>query len=110
MAIENLWDKISVKCTNHEKPEELYILQNTEQIKTPFYRCKDDFCANRLNLDDYQDLVLYFMDIIGERPFDNLTNFTFDFKGKKHSYHIQVLVYKTEKIVLGIRNKTVLGS
>lgn len=109
-AISNAWEHISVWCENHDEPRQMKIMQNTEMVKTPFYMCGDGGdCANRMNLDDYQDAVLKFFSIMADKPFANLTNYRFTFKGHRHLYEVRVIKYTTDDIRLGIRNKSILG-
>ncbi len=118
--IVNLWDRVKICCLNHERPKKMMIASNTEKIKTPFYACKyyfpenqDDehlYCPNRLNLDDYQNLVLKFIDIVSEDPMANYTNFTFDYKGARQKISVKVVNYSDDEIKLGIMNRTVLGN
>ena len=110
--VTNVWDHITIWCLNHDKPVEMRVMQNTEVVKTPFYMCDGTSasgCANRLNLDDYQDIVLKFFEIKTEKPFADLTNYSFSFKGHRHAYHVKILKYKDKDIRLGIKNKTILG-
>ena len=117
----NLWNRVTVYCLNHDKPKKMSIAENTELIKTPFYACKyyfpenqDDehpYCPNRLNLDDYQGLVLKFIETVSNGPFmADYTNYTFEYKGARHKIHVEVLLYSEDEIRLGIRNRSVLGS
>lgn len=109
-AVENVWDKIEIQCMNHDRPCPMVVLQNEKIVKTPFYRCGgENICANRMNLDDYQDVVLKFLDHMAEEPFSNYTNYSFRFRGHRHSYRIQVLEYSMNRIVLGVWNLTILG-
>lgn len=112
--VTNMWNKVSVWCLNHDSPKPMTIIQNTEIVKTPFYACSSkvdgtDECANRLNLDDYQDIVLKFFDYVAENPFADLTNYAFTHKGHRQNIFVKVLKYKDDDIQLGIKNKTVLG-
>lgn len=110
------WEKISVWCINHDEPVPMEITQNTESFKTPFYACQKrprdhsegDVCFNRLNLDDYQGIVLKLFEIISEDPFSDLTNKTFDYKGARQKIMIRIIKYTDAEIHLGILNKTVL--
>lgn len=114
-----LWNRVTVYCLNHEEPVEMVIVSNTEHIKTPFYACKQYFpenqnethppCFNRLNLDDYQGLVLKFCDMVSkEGPLINYTNYRFDYKGTRQKISVQVLKYSDKEVRLGILNRTVL--
>ncbi|MBP3781724.1 MAG: hypothetical protein J6I68_00585, partial [Butyrivibrio sp.] len=69
------------------------------------------YCPNRLNLDDYQGLVLKFIETVSNGPFmADYTNYTFEYKGARHKIHVEVLLYSEDEIRLGIRNRSVLGS
>ena len=119
--IKNLWEKIELLCMNHEEPCDMRIIQNTELIKTPFYACinysSDDrdkeapLCSNRINMDDYQGIVMKFIDkIYDEGPFNDYTNYSFSYKGTRHKIKVKVLKYSPDKeIILGLLNTTVLG-
>ncbi len=116
----NLWSKISVYCCNHDNPKKMMIASNTEKIKTPFYACKNYFpenqdaehpyCPNRLNLDDYQGLVLKFIEIVSADMFADYTNYRFEYKGARQKIQVRVLIYNEDTIHLGIINKTVLNA
>lgn len=110
------WDKISIWCMNHDIPLKMEITQNMQNFKTAFFACENrarensshKTCANRLNLDDYQGIVLKLFDIIASDPFCDFTNKTFDYKGARHKIHVKVLVYTDDEICLGILNRTIL--
>ena len=110
-TLSGIWDKISIYCLNHEKPVKMEILQNNAVIKTPFYHCvAESPCANRLNLDDYQGIVLKFLELISEDMFcTDFTNYAFDYRGARQKIHVKVILYTENKIKLGIINRTVLG-
>ena len=119
-SLENVWGKISICCMNHGNEYlPMEIVQNNEKIKSPFYACshylgvsKEDVppCSNRLNLDDYQGLILKFLNNVAEDDLaTNYKNYQFSYKGTRHKIQVKVLEYSDEKIVLGILNKTVLG-
>lgn len=119
-ALVNLWDRISIYCINHPEAEPMKIVSNTEMIKTPFYGCSNYFkekisagvapCPNRLNLDDYQGIVLRFMQHVSENGLiGDYTNYTFDYKGSRQRVLVRVLKYTDYEIRLGIRNKTIFG-
>ncbi len=122
MSLEtvNLWNRVTVYCDNHDKPVKMSIAENLEKIKTPFYACKHYFpenqdaehpyCPNRLNLDDYQGLVLKFLDVVsnGEMMAD-YTNYSFDYKGTRQKISVRVVKYTDNEIRLAIRNRSVLG-
>lgn len=112
-----IWNRITIYCTNHDEPVPMSIISNTEKIKTPFYACKyymgdneHPRCANRLNLDDYQGIVLKFCDIVSQYgPSTDFNNFRYDYKGTRQKISVRVLKYTNEEIRLGIKNRTVLG-
>lgn len=112
-SVLNTWGHISIWCLNHESPVEMEVLTNQEKIKTPFYACKKGIseknCANRMNLDDYQGIVLKFLDMVAEDPFSDFTNRSFNYKGTRQKLFVKVIKYTTDDIRLGIRNLTVLG-
>ena len=116
----NLWDRISIYCLNHPEAEKMEIVSNTELIKTPFYGCSMYFkdkqergispCPNRLNLDDYQGLVMKFIQHVTENgPLNDYTNYSFDYKGTRQRLYVRVIKYTDKEIRLGIKNKTILG-
>jgi hypothetical protein len=108
-----LWNRITIYCMNHEEPVEMEIVNNTEQIKTPFYACSNYFsegCPNRLNLDDYQGLVLKFCDVVEKGGvLMDYTNYRFEYKGNRHKLFVKVLKYSDKEVRLGVLNKTILG-
>ena len=108
-SMAGIWGKISVWCLNHKEPVLLQVMQNEEFVKTPFYACPESGCANRMNLDDYQDIVFKFLDIISQNPIANYSNYSFNFKGHRHAYHVKVLKYSDKEIRIGIKNTTILG-
>lgn len=119
-TVINMWERISVYCMNHDTPKPMEIIKNSELIKTPFYACENyvkdvsdagaESCFNRLNLDDYQGVVMKFLDIVGNGEIAaNYTNFTYSYKGTRHKISVKVLKYDDEEIRLGILNQTVLG-
>lgn len=122
MASENsvvgLWEKIRIFCINHDTPEPMEIIKNTEYIRTPFYACKDYIsldtgahnCANRLNLDDYQGIVLKFLDMYEEDPLKNFTGSAFTYKKARQKIYVRVIKQTENHIDLGIKNLTVLRS
>ena len=126
MSLANIWNNISIYCLNHANPleNEMMVMSNTDVIKTPFYACKSNLddslgkitfskettCANRLNLDDYQGVILKFLSIIEEKGLaSDLTNFSFIYKGVRQKILVSVLEYKNSKIKLGIKNLSILG-
>lgn len=106
-AVKGVWQNVHVFCANHGEHVPLVIRQNEEYVKTPFYACPD--CANRLNLDDYEDIVLKLLEMIAAKPFANFENFAFPFRGKRHAYMVKISKYSKDKIYLDIRNTTILG-
>ena len=105
---------------NHEEPKPMKLVINTEKVASPFYGCTQYFpesrlpdeapCPNRLNMDDYQGIVLKFCDIVDEGGIENdYTNFTFEYRGGRQKSRIKVLKFTDDEIRLGILNKTVLG-
>lgn len=114
-----VWNRVKIYCINHDIPIPMKIASNTEKIKTPFYACNNYFpenqddshppCPNRLNLDDYQGLVLKFCSIVAENNVaTDLTNYTFDYRGVRQKISVRVLKYTDDEIRLGIINRTVL--
>lgn len=117
-TVKNMWNRITIYCLNHEDPIPMKIINNTEKIKTSFYACSnyapadnnEKSCPNRLNLDDYQGLILKFMDIVGSRDgFTDFTNYNFTYKGSRQKITVKVLKYTEKEIRLGIYNNTVFG-
>lgn len=117
--IKNLWSRVTFCCiNNHEKP----IPFRVQAGKTNFYACEKYFpefrtpeeraCANRLNLDDAEGIVLKLSDIIEENDnFESrtdLTNYTFNYVGPRASIYVKIVTYSEKEIVLGILNKTAL--
>lgn len=120
VKIMNMWDRIKIYCMNHDAPVKMDIIENTELIKTPFFACEHyggkgtdpgtKPCYNRLNMDDYQGIVLSFLDFVSENEgFVDYTNYRFDYKGTRHKIGVRVLQYSDREIKLGIINKTILG-
>ena len=118
--MSGLWGKVKVYCMNHDEPVEMVIASNTEVIKTPFYACKQYFpenqdeehapCSNRLNLDDYQGIIMKFFDVVAEGgPTQDYTNYKFTYKGARQKISVKILKYGKSEIKLGILNNTVLG-
>lgn len=119
-TVINLWDRITVYCMNHDVPKPMEIIKNSELIKTPFYACENyvkdstdasaGSCFNRLNLDDYQGVVMKFLDVVGNGEIAaDYTNFTYTYKGTRHKISVKVLKHESDDIRLGIMNQTVLG-
>ena len=108
--VKGIWDKITIWCMNHDEPVEMFVQNNTELIKTPFYACPNyPACGNRLNLDDYQGLVLKFIEEISKDPFStDYTNYSFTYRGTRQKIFVKVLKYTDKEIRLGILNKTIL--
>lgn len=109
--MKGIWNRITIYCMNHDEPKPMEILQNLEQIKTPFYACTDEHCPNRLNLDDYQGLVLEFIKAIDEEGYfgTDFTNYTYTYKGTRQKVKAKILKYSGSEIRIGILNTTVLG-
>lgn len=120
--IINMWNRVSIYCLNHEKPQKMEVIKNVEKLKSPFYGCNqymeetpegESPCPNRLNMDDYQGIVLKFLDYVasdGDKGIvTDYTNFTFEYRGGRHKTFVKVLKYSDDEIRLGILNKTVLG-
>ena len=115
MMLNSWGDRITVYCLNHKDPKPMNMVTNTEHIKTPFYACADYIsnekpCPNRLNLDDYQNIIIKLLEKIEEiGPGGNLTNYTFIHKGTRQRIKVRVMKYDDDEIQLGILNMTVLG-
>ena len=116
--VTNLWSKVTIYCLNHDEPIPMEIISNTEKIKTSFYACSNYVpadknakgCPNRLNLDDYQGLVLKFMDIVGSsNMFTDFTNYKFEYIGTRQKITVKCLKYTDKEIRLGVYNNTVFG-
>lgn len=114
----NFWKKITIYCNNHASPLPMEVLRNDAMIKSPFYACANYRppkesgtvpCANRLNLDDYQGIVLKFSDIVAsDDGITDFTNYTFSYKGGRYKYRIKVLLYEDNEIRLGILNTSII--
>lgn len=113
--VTNSWgDRIKLYCLNHDEPKLMNVVTNTEFIKTPFYACedylRDEPCKNRLNLDDYQNIIFKLLDKVTELgPCGDLTNFGFLYKGARQKIKVKVIKYTDDEIKLGVLNMTVLG-
>ena len=116
--VTNLWNKVTIYCLNHDEPIPMKLITNTEKIKTAFYACSnyipengnEHSCPNRLNLDDYQGLVLQFMDVVGSaNAFTDFKNYKFEYKGSRQKITVKCLKYTDKEIRLGIYNNTVFG-
>ena len=117
-VVKGLWSRIEIYCMNHPEPVKMEIISNTDVIKTPFYACKyyvngdeeHSVCPNRLNLDDYQGIVIKFSEIVSEDILNtDYTNYSFTYKGARQKIKVKVLKYTDNDIRLGILNMTVLG-
>ncbi len=109
-VIKNVWDKITIYCTNHNDPVKMQVYSNSEHITTPHIVCQHEHpCSNRLNLHDYQDLCIQIMELIHEDPFADLKNTRFKFRGGKENYMINILKHSDNELRIGIFNTTVLG-
>jgi hypothetical protein len=118
-VVTGIWNRITVYCMNHNEPVPMSIANNTQLIKTPFYACSNYFpenqdadnppCPNRLNLDDYQGLVLKLINYISENgPTMDYTNYSFEYRGVRQKISVRVLKYTNSEIRLGILNRSVL--
>ncbi len=122
----NIWNKISIYCLNHETLVPMEIMSNTKIIKTPFYACSSNIeekhdelvftngigkgCPNRINLDDYQNMILHFIDIVEREGIGtDFTNYSFYYKGARQKLFCKVLKFTDNKIKLGVKNVTILG-
>ena len=117
-----LWGRIRIYCLNHDKPRKMSPVRNIEKMGTMFWGCDQYIpeirgageapCPNRLNMDDYQGIVLKFFDIVEQNGGlqNDLTNFTFNYRGGRQKVSVRCLKYDTgDEIWLGIFNQTVLG-
>ncbi len=69
-------------------------------------------CSNRLNYDDYVDIITGkggFMEKYAEDPFNQLTGYSFTYKKRKHKIFVKVLKSSFNDIRIGVYNETVLG-
>ena len=109
-SVTNTWEHITIWCLNHDEPVEMMVLTNTEQIKTPFYACTKnndkEKCANRMNLDDYQGVVLKFLDMIAEDSFSDFTNHSFTYKGSRQKLFVKVINCPPETFSMVIPSMT----
>lgn len=115
--IKNLWQKVRIFCGNgHDEPIEM-VLNNFG--KTPFYSCPNYYeknraeneraCANRINLDDYEGIVMKLSDILSESSVsDNYTNYEYDYRGLRAKIHVKIVKYSTTEIRLEVTNLTAL--
>lgn len=109
----NTWGKIKIVCLEHEKLTPMEIVQT---YKTPFFGCekyaegKEDGCPNRVNIDDYEGLVLKFLELIGDEEAGtcDFTNCTFEYKKARQKIFVKVLKYSHDEIILGVRNTTII--
>lgn len=112
-VLKNMWGKVTVYCLNHEKPEKMEILTNEDIIKTSYYKCSaydTQGCPNRLNLDDYQGIVLKIMDVMTSDPFmTNWQNYSFTYRGTRQKIDVTIIKHTEGEIRIGIMNRTVLG-
>lgn len=115
--LTNTWNRITLWCLNHDDPVPLDPVKNDVAFRIPYFACRNRVppstnarpCANRLNFDDYQGIVLKLFDLIGEDPFSDMTNRIFTYKGARQKIQVRILLYTDDEIRLGIRNLTVLG-
>ena len=115
--MENTWNKINVYCLNHKKPKKMQVVTNLEKIKSPFFACAQYFpekgsnecCSNRLNMDDYNNIVIKLSKTIAQNPFNNYKNYSFKHKGGKYTYSVRILQYDFDHIDIGIKNISILA-
>lgn len=116
----NLWSRVTIYCMNHDVPRPMEVVKNTERIVSPFYGCSqyipsllkagDVPCPNRLNMDDYQGIVMKFSDAVSqEPPGTDFTNYQFVYRGGRQKTTVRCLKYSDDEIRLGIINNTVFG-
>lgn len=111
-GIVNMWQRISIVCPNHEKPKKMDIVKNTEKFKTPFFACDTEncSCANRINIDDYEGIILKFNEIIATgADFTDYTNYFFSYKAARHKIKCKILKYSDDDIIMALHNETLLG-
>lgn len=109
----NVWKNIKIVCLEHEHLIPMEIVQT---YKTPFFGCEkyvkgEEYgCPNRVNIDDYEGLVLKFLDFIGgeEAGTCDFTNFTYEYKKARQKIFVKVLKYTPNEIILGVRNTTII--
>ena len=114
--VYGMWDKVRLFCYNHETPEPMEIVQNNEYIRTAFFACRDYInreegkhnCANRLNMDDYEGIVLKVLDMYAEDPLTPLTGREFTYRGARQKIFVRILKETDGHIDVGIKNLTVL--
>lgn len=110
--LSGIWEKIKIVCLNHPSPVPMELEQNLELFKSPFYACTEResmHCPNRLNIDDYQELILSFLDKVGSEPDTDFTGYTFSYRGPRQKVNAKVVTYNDIEIVIGVYNETVLG-
>ena len=115
----NMWQRVTLYCLNHKVPRPMQIISNTVKMKTAFYGCTQYLpehpqdeppCPNRLNMDDYQKIVMRFCDIVAENgPACDYANYEFEVKGGRQRTLVRCLKYTDNEVRLGVLNKTVLG-
>ncbi len=119
----NLWSRVTIYCMNHDVPRPMKIAKNVEKLRSPFWGCtqylskeecgNEPICPNRLNMDDYQGIVLKFCDIVSADGLNALTTDytgeTFEYRGGRQKTTVRCLKYTDDEIRLGILNRTVLG-
>ncbi len=104
---------------NHDEPVQMDVTRNVSMNSTAFYACTQYFpekmqegdapCPNRLNLDDYQGIVMQFLKEIEDAPLGaSMENMIFSYKGTRQKIDVRVLLYDKKEIRLGIINRTIL--
>jgi len=110
--IRNIWNTIEVYCDNrHEIPIPMQIQEGVSL----FYACpkyhnanRDDHeyaCSNRINLIEYESMVLYISDIIMENEMNNcsanLNNYEWS---NKKGITFKIFEHTKDKIKVIVRN------
>ena len=117
--ISNMWSRIKIFCLNHDEPLQMEVTRNLSMNSTAFYACTQYFpeklsegdvpCPNRLNLDDYQGIVIQFLKEVDEvPPGTDMTNYIFSYKGTRQKIDVRVIRYDDKEIHLGIINRTII--
>ena len=121
ICLSGLWNCISLWCLNHKEPKKMELIRNDDAGITPFFACDSyisrniaggEPCSNRLNYDDYVDIITGkggFMEKYAEDPFTQLTGYSFTYKKRKHKIFVKVLKSSFNDIRIGVYNETVLG-
>ena len=112
-TVDGIWDKIEVYCGYHaDSGKQMRLIQNTQKIVAPFYVCgtqEEDHCPNRVNIDDYVEIVEKIGAMIAEDPNIDLTNMKFKHKGRVHRLEVKVLKHSASKIKIAVTNLTLQG-